>query len=301
VAARVTAQAAPAFGGGFARDCAVVRDLFPGAFGAVRLGVHVPSLRLVDVETVAADVKALRVAAKDARAAVGEAPNVCAVIGVKAEGPAAILVSEHLDGGSLRHVCDAGGFAGHEAPLLHVAAQALAGLAAIHAACLVHGGVAPESIRVARDGRVKLAALGAGAAVAPRSAAYAAPDGLKTAAADVFSLGATLYEAATGGPLAKIGEEPELGAPYGKGVAALVLHATRRDSSLRATAPFLLQAPCLAASKAAPWPFPHALIVELGPFLPADAGDELDKVAAAVAAHEAASPQEAFLADVFGK
>ena len=44
--------------------------------------------------------------------------------------------------------------------LLHIAGEALKGLAFLHARQLTHGAVAPASIRLGRDGRVKLAGAG---------------------------------------------------------------------------------------------------------------------------------------------
>ncbi|MGD2017214.1 MAG: AAA family ATPase [Planctomycetota bacterium] len=97
-------------------------------------------------------------------------------------------------------------------PSVRAAGARLAGaLAALHAAGWVHGDVKPDNVRLDRDSRARLVDLGhaeregarGGALGTPR---FLAPEraagGPATAAADAFALGALLFEAAVGEPVA---------------------------------------------------------------------------------------------------
>jgi hypothetical protein len=144
---------------------------------------------------------------REARAAATVAhPNVVAVhdAGVDDAGP--FLVMELVDGPSL---------ATADAPAGQVArigAEVASALAALHAAGLVHGDVKPANILLAADG-AKLTDFGiaraaddtvtiSSPAVMFGTPAYAAPEtlahGVRTTAADVYSLAAVLYELLTG-------------------------------------------------------------------------------------------------------
>ncbi|MGZ0148972.1 serine/threonine-protein kinase [Kribbella sp. WER1] len=103
---------------------------------------------------------------------------------------------------------------------LAVLGQQLAeGLAAIHAAGLVHGGLTPGAVVLQQDGRPQLSALTLGlgqhtghAALNSPSQLYIAPetlrDGTLTASSDLYALGAVLYAAGSGKPplAARMGE-----------------------------------------------------------------------------------------------
>ncbi|HZX06355.1 serine/threonine-protein kinase [Kribbella sp.] len=103
---------------------------------------------------------------------------------------------------------------------LAVLGQQLAeGLAAIHAAGLVHGGLTPGAVVILPDGRPQLSALTLGlsqhtghAALNSPSQLYIAPetlrDGTLTASSDLYALGAVLYAAGSGKPplAARMGE-----------------------------------------------------------------------------------------------
>ena len=282
-------------------DVAVVRPDGRGVFGALRLGVERSTRQLVSVEDVEGEVQELRKAARVT------CPQLVAVLGV---GPApkggARVVTEYLDGGSLRDIAvKKDGLAGDETVLLHVAGEALKGLAFLHARRLAHGAVAPASIRLARDGRVKLAGAGFGL---DGPAQYVAPElkgkATKTPEGDVWALGQALFAAASGRFCARqLGGEPKLDAPYSADAAALVLHASRRDPELRASAVFLLDAPCLTLRE---WPFPPSLSAAVNSALGPSAETEEDRMALVerAVASPVAPPREGskrFLDEVFDK
>ena len=282
-------------------DVAVVRPDGRGVFGALRLGVERSTRQLVSVEDVEGEVQALRRAARAAAC-----PQLVAVHGI---GPApkggVRVVTEYLDGGSLRDIAvKKDGLAGDETVLLHIAGEALKGLAFLHARQLTHGAVAPASIRLGRDGRVKLAGAGFGL---DGPAQYQAPElkgkARKTPEGDVWALGQALFAAASGRFCARqLGGEPKLDAPYSADAAALVLHASRRDPELRATAMFLLDAPCLTLRE---WPFPPSLSAAVTTALGPPAETDEDRMALVERAVAAPPPtregSKKFLDEVFDK
>jgi eukaryotic-like serine/threonine-protein kinase len=127
-----------------------------------------------------------------------------------AESP--YLVLELVDGPSLAGVLAAGPLDPGRA--MDVLAQAAAGLAAAHAAGLVHRDVKPANLLVGPGGQVKITDFGiayaAGSAPVTRTGllvgtpAYLAPEraagGQATPASDLYSLGVVGYECLTGAP-----------------------------------------------------------------------------------------------------
>jgi serine/threonine protein kinase len=280
-------------------DIAIVHPDGRGAFGALRLGAERSTRQLVSVKDCdGGDVNALRKAAR----AAGHCAQLVACLGFGAAPSGSVrLVTEYLDGGSLRNIAvKKDGLAGDETVLLHVATETLKGLEFLHARQLSHGAVAPASIRIARDGRIKLADAGFGL---DGPAQYVAPElkgkATKTPEGDVWALGQALFAAASGRFCARqLGGEPKLDKPYSPDAATLILHASRRDPELRATAAFLLEAPCIIRRE---WPFSPLLIaavnIALGP--PAETDDALlELVARAVASKKEG---KAFLDQVFDK
>src|SRR2546427_250846 len=103
----------------------------------------------------AADPERLRRFEQEARAAGAlNHPGVLVVLDVGAANGSPYLVSELLEGETLRSVLD------HRAPTvrqaLSWAVQIAQGLAAAHAAGIVHRDLKPDNLFVTRDGRVKI-------------------------------------------------------------------------------------------------------------------------------------------------
>jgi serine/threonine protein kinase len=123
------------------------------------------------------------------------------------EGPdAAALVMELVDGVTLKDIIKSEGATGPEAALL-VLKGSLLGLAAAHAARVVHRDYKPGNVLIGDDGRSKLADFGiavrAGEEVtASGTPAYMAPEqwtvGTVNTATDVYAATAVFYECLTG-------------------------------------------------------------------------------------------------------
>ncbi|HSV39283.1 MAG TPA: serine/threonine-protein kinase [Nocardioidaceae bacterium] len=153
-------------------------------------------------------------------------PHVVAVFDFVSDGDAQWLVMEYVDGATLADLAKKRrGLAPEQAaPLIRQAAEALA---AAHKAGIVHRDVKPSNILVKPDGTAKLADFGIARARADStltqtglvtgSPAYLAPEVASgrsaTDASDVWSLGATLYQALTGRPPYDVGDNV-MGALY---------------------------------------------------------------------------------------
>jgi len=121
--------------------------------------------------------------------------------------------------------------------------RVLDALSAGHAAGLIHGDVRPANVLIGYEGRVALADLGVPATdgVPP----YRAPEGArKSRAADLWSLGATLFTAAVGEPPAAesdVERAPEVLRPVLSGLLAedpaVRIKAAQADMMLEAIAP----------------------------------------------------------------
>ncbi len=169
-------------------------------------------------QTVAADPSRLRRFEQEARAiAALSHPNVITIFDV-AIGEPAYLVTELLEGETLRALLNRG-------PLLwsrtiEIVLQLLDGLAAAHARGILHRDLKPDNVFLTRDHVVKILDFGLAKLVVPASAddvtradattpgvllgtvAYMAPEHLRGGAADarsdVFAVGAMLFELLTG-------------------------------------------------------------------------------------------------------
>jgi len=116
------------------------------------------------------------------------------------------IALEYVDGWNLREVFAERGLL-PEPLLLRIARDAAAGLAAIHALGALHRDIKPENLMLGRDGRVRVIDLGVAATgIADGdiagSPAYIAPEQFLAEppgpAGDLYALGVTLYELATG-------------------------------------------------------------------------------------------------------
>lgn len=154
-------------------------------------------------------------------------PHVLAIREIVIEGSDVAFVTDLVEGPTLRSVLDHGGpLAGSDLGL--IAAQLAAGLAAVHAAGIVHADLKPQNVLLGADG-VRLADFGLArllnGAVGIRggSPGYQAPEvvrgGGPTPSADVFALGLVLYEAWTGAL-------PRKGVPNARDRAQLAAAAT---------------------------------------------------------------------------
>lgn len=171
-------------------------------------------------DNLAADPDARARFLREARAAARVSdPHVVAVHDVGEQDGRPYLVMELVDGASLAdQLARLGPLDPDE--VVGVAAQALAGLAAAHAAGLLHRDVKPGNLLRGQDGRVRVADFGvAEAADTPGltrtgfvlgTRSYLAPERRRGApaspATDLYALGATLAELLTGTP-------PDDGAP----------------------------------------------------------------------------------------
>jgi eukaryotic-like serine/threonine-protein kinase len=140
-------------------------------------------------------------------------PNVVHVYDVGEDDGRPFMAMEYVDGETLaEHVARRGPLPPDEAAELGI--QICRGLAAVHAAGLVHRDVKPQNLLLRRDGVLKLGDFGIAfgvegtrltmAGTVLGTAAYLAPEQARgdevTASADVYGVGAVLYELLTGRP-----------------------------------------------------------------------------------------------------
>jgi eukaryotic-like serine/threonine-protein kinase len=148
-------------------------------------------------------------------------PNILAVFDIGQHNGTPFLVSELLEGDSLRTVLDSGTVPQRKA--IEYGVQIAHGLAAAHEKGIVHRDLKPENVFITKDGRIKILDFGlaklvqvpsAGAdertltsshtvaGVVMGTASYMAPEQVRGEAADtrtdIFAFGAVLYEMLSG-------------------------------------------------------------------------------------------------------
>jgi class 3 adenylate cyclase len=147
-------------------------------------------------------------------ARLGDHPNIVNIFDVGEEGEFIYLVAELMPGGSVDEQLNRAGGALPAERVLTIARQVAAALQYVHAQGIVHRDIKPANVWLSRDGTAKLGDFGlAAGAQAARlttegmmlgTVAYMAPEqatgGTVDSRSDLYSLGALLYEAATGKP-----------------------------------------------------------------------------------------------------
>ena len=183
---------------------------------AVKQLIHQPGLSPADTQ-VAVD-RAMREARITARL---HHPNAVPVYDVVEHDGRPCLIMQYVPSQSLQDVLNEKG-ALAPAVVAGIGADIAAALAAAHAAGIVHRDVKPSNVLITEDGSAKLTDFGVSHAVGDvtltsvgmvtGTPAYLAPEVARgarsNAAADVFSLGATLYAALEGTPPFGTAENP---------------------------------------------------------------------------------------------
>jgi Tol biopolymer transport system component len=176
--------------------------------------------------TLVNDAEALRRFEQEARAAgMLNHPNILAIYDIGIEGEQRYIVSELLEGQSLRARIREGPIPPRRA--LDYGAQLARGLAAAHERGIIHRDLKPENVFITRDGHVKILDFGLVKLVGPRvpqadtdtaptlvggtepgrimgTVGYMAPEQIRgnpgDALSDIFAFGAILYEMLAGRP-----------------------------------------------------------------------------------------------------
>jgi len=155
-------------------------------------------------------------------------PNVVRVFDVGEDDGRPFIAMEYVEGGTLAELVAQRG----QLPVAETATlgtQMCAGLAAVHAAGLVHRDVKPQNLLLRTDGVLKLGDFGIAAGhdgtrltlagTVLGTAGYLAPEQARgeevTAAADIYAVGAVLYELLMGEPSRTAGSLAELGSEDG--------------------------------------------------------------------------------------
>ncbi|HXI02123.1 MAG TPA: serine/threonine-protein kinase, partial [Candidatus Saccharimonadales bacterium] len=223
---------------------------------------------------IAGDVDRLRRFEQEARAASAlNHPGILTVHDFGREGDVAYLVTELLEGESLRARLKRGALPEREAASL--GAEAARALSAAHARGIVHRDLKPENLFLTKDGRIKILDFGLALRAAPArpeenasgeetlqrltkagtvlgTAGYMAPEQARgqpvDARADLFALGCVVLEMITGSPpfergsavdtLSAILNEDPLSAPpaagkVGEEAGRVLRHCLEKDPSRR--------------------------------------------------------------------
>jgi eukaryotic-like serine/threonine-protein kinase len=207
----------------------LVRPLGHGAMATVDLAHDVDLDRPVALkrlaENLARDEELQRRFLREARLAARLShPNVVRVFDVGEDDGRLFIAMEYVAGETLAELVGRRGrLPAAEAATLGM--QICAGLAAAHAAGLVHRDVKPQNLLLGTDGVLKLGDFGIAAGLGGTrltlagtvlgTAGYLAPEQARgeqvTAAADLYAVGSVLYELLTGEPSRTAGSLAELG------------------------------------------------------------------------------------------
>jgi serine/threonine protein kinase len=194
-------------------------------------------------------------------------PNIVSVYDIGAQDGVAYIVSELIEGESLRDMVKRGPIPQNR--LLELASQIADALAAAHTAGIVHRDLKPENIMVTNDGRAKILDFGLAKQVGPTgpgsddtafltrtvagavlgTAAYMSPEQVRgepvDPRSDIFSFGLVLHEALTGRQpferttaaevmTAILREEPpELPASVAPALCQIVAHCLEKEPGRR--------------------------------------------------------------------
>jgi eukaryotic-like serine/threonine-protein kinase len=210
-----------------------VRPLGHGAMATVDLMHDVELDRPVAVkrlaENLARDEDLRRRFVREARLAARLShPNVIRVFDVGEDGGRPFIAMEYVEGETLAELLVRRGRL-PPAEVAKLGVQVCSALAAAHAAGLVHRDVKPQNLILGRDGVLRLGDFGIAvgrdgtqltlAGTVLGTAGYLAPEQARgeqvTGAADIYAVGAVLYELLTGDPARSAGSLSELGAADG--------------------------------------------------------------------------------------
>jgi serine/threonine protein kinase len=211
----------------------LLRPLGHGAMATVDLAHDVELDRQVALkrlaENLARDKDLERRFLREARLAARLAhPNVVRVFDVGEDDGRPFIAMEYVEGETLDEVVARRGRL-RAAEVARIGTQMCAGLAAAHAARLVHRDVKPQNLLLGTDGVLKLGDFGIAvgyegtrltlAGTVLGTAGYLAPEQARgeqvTAAADIYGVGAVLYELLAGEPSRTVGSLAELAVDEG--------------------------------------------------------------------------------------
>ena len=136
-------------------------------------------------------------------------PNIVNVYDVGEDRGLYYMIMEIVDGITLKEYIQRKGRLTHK-EVLSIAIQMCTGIGAAHAAGIVHRDIKPHNIMISKEGKVKVTDFGIAKAISSNtissnamgSVHYTSPEqargGYSDAKSDIYSIGITLYEMATG-------------------------------------------------------------------------------------------------------